>query len=226
MTLAAPLSGASARAVSITTVQTPATGDATNLIDLATVKSALSITNTENDAFLKKLIGFASTAIGQYCNRVFPVETILDQFWPQRDTYPYQVPGGIAPLQLSRWPLVDVASVTENDIDLVEDTDFRVDAERGLLVRLDGNGYPAYWPAYKVEVTYDAGYKDIPGDVQDAALRLVSARWMAKGRDPFTRSVDIPGVRSVQYWVPDTPTGNMTPDVQDLLDNYRVPVIA
>lgn len=35
---------------------------------------------------------------------------------------------------------------------------------------------------------------------------------------------DVPGVYSASYWVSTGGEGAMTPDVADLLDNYRVPV--
>ena len=38
-------------------------------------------------------------------NRVFAQETVEDIIYPARDAYPFQVPGGIPRLQLSRWPV-------------------------------------------------------------------------------------------------------------------------
>jgi hypothetical protein len=216
--------GANPHMASITTVVTPA--PTYDLIDLATVKDALDLNDNKGDAFLKKAIGFVSAEIAQFCNRVLPLETLTDEFWPARDPYPYQVPGGIAPLQLSRWPLKIVTTVVENGDTLVDGTDYRVDAARGQITRLDGNAYPCLWPAYALSVTYDGGFSQIPNDVQDAALRMVTARWLARGRDPLMKQENIPGVREVAYWIPNTPTGNMSPDIQDILDNYRTPTIA
>ncbi|MES5483581.1 hypothetical protein QMZ05_12555 [Bradyrhizobium sp. INPA03-11B] len=217
--------GSSPRLAQISTVITPA--KSYDLVDLDTVKGALDLKDNKADAFLKKAIGFVSAEIAQFCNRVFPVETVEDDFWPARDPYPYQVPGGISPLQLSRWPLVSVASVVENgDTQLVQDTDFRIDATRGQLIRLDGNLYPCLWAPWSIAVVFDAGFATIPPDVEDAAVRMVTGRYAARGRDPYKRQESIPGVREVQWWIPNTPTGNMPPDVQDILDNYRVPVVA
>ena len=93
-----------------TTVLVPATATppagAYDLTDLATIKDELKITDTTQDNFLQRGITQISTAISNYCNRVFLVETVQDVLYPNRDAYPYQVPGGVAPLQLSRWPLL------------------------------------------------------------------------------------------------------------------------
>jgi hypothetical protein len=84
-----------------------------DLTDLATVHDELSIpaTDVSNDAFLSRAITQASSAISNYCNRVFPVEAVQDLTYIQQDPYPWQVPGGVYPLQLARWPLTDTAVV-------------------------------------------------------------------------------------------------------------------
>src|ERR1700730_1886189 len=106
----------------ITTVVAPATSY--DLTTLDAVRDELSIkTNASNDV-LKRYITSASLAASQYCNRKFQLETIKDEFWPDRETYQYQLPGGVDILQLSRWPVVSpITSVTENSIALVENTD-------------------------------------------------------------------------------------------------------
>lgn len=80
-----------------------------DLTDIATVHDELNIAvaNTENDPFLLRAITQASTTISKYCNRVFSVEALQDLIYIQQDPYPWQVPGGLYPLQLSRWPLVN-----------------------------------------------------------------------------------------------------------------------
>src|SRR5581483_4195480 len=100
-----------------------------DLTTLAIVKDELGITGTKSDATLKRYLSSASASAAQYCNRVFPVETIKDQIWAQRDRYPRIVPGGIPALKLSRFPIVTVASVTEDGTALVQDTDFIIDAD-------------------------------------------------------------------------------------------------
>ena len=95
----------------VSSVVTPA--QSYNLTDLATVKTLFNITGTASDAFLNLLIPRASTAVQTYCSNKFVVETLLDQFWPGDDGWPWAVQSLTAPLQLKRYPLVSIASVVE-----------------------------------------------------------------------------------------------------------------
>lgn len=207
----------------LTTVSTPA--GSYNLTTLSAVKSDLGITDTSNDTYLTTLITRASQTINQYCNRVFVSEGMTETFYPDREYYSYQLSGGIPCLQLSRWPLISVTSVTENGTALVEGTDFLVDKENGRLLRLDTLSYPTEWPTWKTVVVYTAGYATVPGDLEEACSRLVRARYMAKTRDPFLKSERVEGVGESTYWVStDAASGNLPPDIADAVDNYRVPV--
>ena len=78
-----------------------------DLTDLATAKAELGIasTDTSQDTWLTNAISQISAAISAYCNRVFAQETVADIVYPALDAYPFQVPGGIPRLQLSRWPV-------------------------------------------------------------------------------------------------------------------------
>jgi hypothetical protein len=81
------------------------------LVDLDTVKSEINLgsTDTSNDAWLTLAIGQVSRSIHSFCNRVFPIQQLQDIAYLQQDPYPYQVPGGVNPLQLSHWPLASFA---------------------------------------------------------------------------------------------------------------------
>lgn len=80
--------------------------DSYDLVSLCDVKGDLGITTTTDDAYLQRRITELSSAAQQYMNRTLQMETVRDQFWPQRDPYPWQLPGGAMPLQLSRWPII------------------------------------------------------------------------------------------------------------------------
>lgn len=77
-----------------------------DLVDLETVKDDMGIATTTDDAYLQRRIDELSAAARKYMNRTLQVEKVRDSFWPQRDPYPWQLPGGAMPLQLSRWPIV------------------------------------------------------------------------------------------------------------------------
>ncbi len=101
----------------VTTVTSPATATppagAYDLTSLANAKDELDLpaTDTTKDARLARYITEASAAINNYCNHVFAVEGLTDLIYLDQDPYPYQTPGGVAPLQLSRWPVVNVTTI-------------------------------------------------------------------------------------------------------------------
>jgi hypothetical protein len=111
---------------------------------------------------------------------------------------------------------------------LAEGIDFIADAETGQLTRLFSDGYARRWPALPITVQYPAGFSatNIPADVQDAAIRLIKSSYYARNRDPKLRSENIAGAYEAQYWFSNGPgAGNFPPDVENLLDMHRMPVI-
>ena len=215
----------------VSTVLVPAASY--DLTTLATIKDDLAIpaADTSSDTTLARFITEQSALVAQYCNRVFPVETVRDTFFLDRDPYPYQVAGMQSDLQLTRWPVVAVTSVVETIAlgitnTLTEGTDFITDPANGWLTRLDPNtGAPAGWSPNQYTVQYQAGLTNPPADLEMAVLRLVTARFKARGRDPSLRSQGEPGVGQEQYWVGAMPgqTGPFPPDISAVLEKYRVP---
>lgn len=196
-----------------------------DLVTLAIVKEELGVTVTTSDAQIRRIIASSSRTIALHCDRVFNLETVVDTFEIVRARLQFS---GEASLQLTRWPLNEdtTVTVTEAATVLEADVDYRVDVQPGLLYRLDSSGNSISWCASPVVVSYGGGYETIPADLQDAAIRLVRARWFAKDRDPLVRQESIPQVRDVSYWVPTgSEAGNIPPDVADLLAPYRVPNI-
>jgi hypothetical protein len=292
----------------VTTVLSSAASYA--LTDLETVKDELSINDddTSGDTWLTRAIAQVSKAIMNDTNRVFAPEYVQDAFDVRRARY--QVPNGRRELQLSRWPVLAVASVTQildtSDTPqaLVQGTDFRVDFIDGALSRLDANtGAVTAWEALPVTVKYSAGFglavqethtvpatpyevtvaqaadfscdqsvsyadgtlltpvgadpalgqytvaagvytfnvadtdqaltfayctEQVPDDLVDATLQLVTARFRAKGRDPALTQRDTPGIGTERFWFGGAPgqAGPFPPAIEGLLDNYRAPVVA
>jgi hypothetical protein len=295
----------------ITSVLVAATASAPanpyDLTDLPTVEDELGInedddTGTDDDSgFLQRAITQASWAIAKYCGRVFPVETVQDVLYIQQDPYPWQNPGLVSPLQVSRWPifLAQVVAFTGNTNGtetvsglsstegleegalvfasdgsiplgttieavgsgtitlsnpatssetalsmntglqvvqqlavgetqtLVYGTDFTVDPNTGQLLRLDQfTGVAVGWEAFPTTVVYQAGYDPIPFDLVDATLRLVTARYSARGRDPTLMERNQPGQLGHQrFWVGQQPgqVGSLPPEIESMVDLYRVP---
>lgn len=135
-----------------------------------------------------------------------------------------------APLSLGGLP--GFVSVIENQIPLTEGTDFLVDYETGEMTRLDVNGWPKRWPPLPILVLYPSGYAIATdpqfSDVADAVTRTVKGRYFAQPRDPALRQENIEGVWSATYWYasgPGAAVGDLPPDIQSILERYRMPVI-
>lgn len=220
----------------ISTVEAPSSSY--DLTSLETVKTVLQITDGASDSYLDLLITQASAAAASFCNRVFASEKLQDVFRLQRGTN--GLPSRIDELQLSRWPVTAIASVTtlasSNDTaaTLVEGTDFETDYDLGQLFRLGGDGNPCRWDAIKTTVVYTAGYKlpgnagaSLPGDIEGAVIDLVKLGWFGRARDPLLRSDEVAGVGTQQFWIGSTSgnQGSLPPSVADRLVNYRVPTI-
>lgn len=225
----------------VTTVVTPAS--TYDLVDLATAKAELNIPNsdTSNDSWLTGAISQVSGAVSRYCNRAaaaadeasFPAETVQDLFYPDRDAYPYQVPGGLSRLQLSHWPVISVTSVTVTDppgtdTTLTAGTDYVLDGAAGQLLRLNQyTAYPTSWAPLKTVVVYRSGYSPIPLDVVDAVLRWLTMRFNSRGTEANLKTIEQPGLGTKTYWVGDPRmAGGVPADIAELLDKYRVPVVA
>jgi hypothetical protein len=94
----------------VSTVQVPAIAlfgaGQFDLVSLSDVKLQLQITDTSSDVWLAEIISDVSRAISDFCSRIFQVQYYQDMFYARRDPYPWQVPGGVMPLQLRNWPIV------------------------------------------------------------------------------------------------------------------------
>lgn len=210
--------------MSVKVISTVVAAGGYDLTSLDAVKGELSISDGSKDDVLKRYITSASAAVSQYCNRKFQAETIKDEFWPDRDLSP--VIAGVDVVQLTRGPVVSVASVTDNGVPLTETSGFRVDYDNAQVFRLDDLAYPRRWCGWPIAVQYVGGFETIPPDVEDAVIRMVTRRYSAKGRDPNLKQQNIPGVLEQSWWIATgAESGNMTPDIADILDNYRFAVV-
>lgn len=201
-----------------------------DLTTLDTVKAELGITKDTSDDNLSRYISDASAICADYCNTTFGLAGYLETFMDGGD--------GTDKLLLSRRPLVEVSSVTENGKALEEDTDYMVDEENGILYRLpkatgwswtQGGGYPyGWWPsASPIVVAYTAGYDlldSLPRAIERACLGVIREVYFSASRDPTLQSVSIPDVidRRFSSTRGDTSTeAALSKTVTDLLDRYR-----
>jgi len=206
---------------SLLTVLVPAASY--DLVDLETVKEEFNITGAGEDSRLARWISVESTNIANYCNRVFPVEKVSEVFYV-RHPYDLTLPEP-TPLQLTRFPVQSIVSVTEDtDVTALPTDQYEVDKESGLLYRMRyGDGSRSNWWVAKVTVVYYGGFDVIPADVMEQALIMLGIRRTSRGRDLSLRSFTIEGVGSETYGTQATEYVDGLPlEVAGALSDYRI----
>jgi len=129
---------------------------------------------------------------------------------------------GALPAILKRYPVETIISVAE-DGNALDPSYQELDADNGLLWRLDGEGFRTWWRHITtLTVQYTGGYvlpANVPLRLQTAALTMIKHRWGTRERDPSLRQVSIPGVIERQYWVGGPGVGDIPPEVAGVLDS-------
>jgi hypothetical protein len=152
-------------------------------VELATLKSRLGITGTDQDAVLTALISSATTFINGFCKREFRAQTLKET-----------IPGsGEVSLNLQEWPVTSVEHVKINGGEV---SDFSADGEKGVLYRDYGvwpmerlaSGGAAWDPVGRtgrlnIEVQYSCGYGETPADIQEAAIMYATGMLGQVGGD-------------------------------------------
>jgi hypothetical protein len=221
----------------LTTVTTAA--DSFKLTTVSNVRADLGLTDTSiTDDYLDRLVGQCSRTFANECNLEFALQVYRDTIRASCGGLVPQQPGAI---QLAKSPLVSVTTVTEDGTVLTAVTDYEIDVANGLVYRLDSDGNRISWPAVTLIFDYKAGWTlpeqtlpagglnaliDNAPDAEDAVIRLVKARLLARDRDPYLRRDEVSGVGSQEFWIATANDGgNLPPDVEDIARNYRVPVV-
>jgi len=210
----------------IVTVVTPATN--TDLTTLARVKRELDIDDKKNDDILTDFVHEESAGFAGLVGRTLASETVTETFrihstgqWLYQSYHTTNI--RIDSLRLSRYPVTTISSVTEDDNAPLDPTLYEVDANSGLLYRLDSFGNRIFWWGLKTVVSYTGGYvlpTDVPGKIQSACITLIRNRWFARKRDPAVKVEEITGVAREEFWV--GPIGDGLPaDVQEAVDLFR-----
>lgn len=188
-----------------TVVITPAA--TRDLIALEDFKTDAGITVDTDDAYLERAISRASAVVESYCSRVFAVETVSDTFNPD---------GAYQRLRLSRFPVVEVTSITDDGVTLVEDDDYVLDYKIGVIRFLARRCSDA------LVATYSAGYETIPLDIQGAVGEIVKALQFNKSRDPSLKSENIlSGLYAYSLFDANSSGAGTATQVSAVLEPYR-----
>lgn len=186
------------------------------LTTLETVKEALRITTSTDDAYLTTLIAQQSKAAETFCKRIFAQETLVDRFElpPQQWT---------PTLKLSRAPVTTLTSVVEDDVTLVS-ADYELNSETGRLWRLNGSAQHYKWaPCSRIVVTFTAGFDllgDLGEDIERAVIIMVSQAWFARSREPMLTSERVEGIGSFS-WKPNGNEAYIPPEAISLLEPHQ-----
>ncbi len=173
-------------------VVTPASS--ARLTTAAAVRAMAGVTTA--DDLLNPLIDQASARIVAECGRPFARETYREtvHLFEAQQT-----------LVLQRWPVASVSSVTINSTALVPGA-YGCDNTAATVTRVDGTRRPL-WPRGQIIATYTAGYilpgadgRDLPHDIERAALLLVIASLNSAGRDPALRAVEVDGISRREFF--------------------------
>lgn len=214
---------------SILTITAPASS--ARLTTVATARTRMELVDKSKDELLGDYIDQASAAVVRHCNRgAFGRETLSEAFrFGGADLNRYAHHHRPSVIQLTRYPVASIASVTEDSDAPLTAVDYEADLRAGQLFRLDGNDFRRRWCASrKVVVAYTAGYllpgevgRNLPSEIEDATLRLVKAAYFAGNRDPLVKVDETVGVERQEYWVGAVgENGALPPDVAALLSPY------
>ncbi|HLY04267.1 MAG TPA: hypothetical protein VKR31_00820 [Rhizomicrobium sp.] len=191
-----------------------------NLTDLDTAHCELKIPDkdTSNDKWLSRAVTQASKAAQALCKQPLVVESVLNTIDIEQDPYPYQTPGGVRPLQLSRFPLISVGTVLQTIAlnttqTLVLGTDYRIDADAGQLIRLNPfTGVATTWEALPLSVPFVAGM----GAVATESYTVASPSYQYTPKNAAQFSID-QGVVYASSGIALTPIASGAPTVGQYL---------
>lgn len=214
---------------SIVTVISPSATQDLTVLDR--VKRDLGIDNNDSDDRLTELIHEESASFTDLVCRILASETVIEEFRTQWGGHRQLISPrqNVSVLRLTRYPVTEITSVTEGDDPVLDPSLYEVDAEPGLLYRLDADGNTHQWMRRTTVVVYTGGYTlldTLPRKIETAVLSMIRSRWFSIGRDPTVRSRNIVDVGTVTYWSGPTGAGAgsdvlFPPEVQSAIDTYR-----
>lgn len=197
----------------------------TSLLTTAELRRAvgLAATDASRDAELAALGQRLDATIARAC-RVRQAGVMPPTLRQETLSETFRLPASAARLVLARWPVVSVASVTEDGA-AVAATDYEMSGGVGMLRRLSSDA-PTSWAAGKIVVAYVAGWATVPPDLKQAAEKLAAVLWSEGARaDPSLRREAIPGVIEREWWVGPRDDPALPGEVLDLLAPYMNAVV-
>ena len=203
-----------------------------NYMTLTEVKQWLrypnpSAPNASDDANLQRIIDHACASVQNYINRPVGAQT----FYERHDGWSGEY------IIVKQTPFIQLISCNEyqssgGSISLVESTPqnpvdgIQINYATGQIMRtFAGYSWPRpFFPGHRnIEITYQAGYNPIPGDLWVATAELVSHWWRNTQQNPALRQ------STTSDYDPESTVGmfpGMPYRVEEALDPYVLPAIA
>ncbi len=199
--------------MSIFTVTTAASE--LSLLSVDELRAATGVSDPSRDAELLALGRSASTSIARQCCIVddgVRAPTLMQETC--REIFRWN---GRGPLHLARRPVTSVVSVTVGGV-VIDVADYEVVSGRNLYRLI--NDALSEWPPGKIQVDYIAGYASAPADLKMAASKLVTALNAEMSRDPSLKREEVPGVRTVEFWVAPSDDPFLSKEISDLIGSF------
>lgn len=203
-------------------VQTPAT--VTRLCTLQGVKDDLSIPGVVEDAYLNGVIDAVSRTICDHLN-IAEAEDGSSTLGRETLVETLDLDDCRRLLQLSRKPIVSVASITLDGV-AVDAAEYEALKSSGMLQRL--SEYRVIpWSVGRYVVSYVAGWKlpgedgrNLPAPIERAAIDLVKLTRFGRKRDAMVKAEEIPDIERIEYWVGGADAAAIPPDVASRIERY------
>jgi hypothetical protein len=173
------------------------------LVTLKKVKSFLKITTTANDELLNSLIVQYSTLIESYCKRKF-----------SKAEYTETYDGTGSPrLFLKQYPIGSVSSLSVDEI-TCDSADYVIYADEGIIELVDGSLFTK--DKLNVAITYEAGYEEIPPDIELCCQKLVALAFKETDSDRIGIASQSFGDQSTSFVTSEFPE-----DIKKILNSYK-----
>lgn len=181
--------------MTITVVTAP---EATDLTELDTVKAELGITSTDFDTLLTRFIKVSSDKIRNYCGRDFALTTVDETITHD----------GRFRIVLSKFPVTTVTSVTYKGVAVDSANYILTNPDAGFLDYISTDTWKYTGGAYDYVIRYQYGYvlpsfatgtRNLPYDLEQAAIDLVKQAYFSRERDPDIAKETVPQVYETQY---------------------------
>ena len=149
------------------------------LVTAAQVKEYLDITGTDQDALINSLITRLSAFAETFCNRIFDD----DDYTEIQDGQSFSD----NQLFTKQFPINTLASVHDDKervygaSTLIPAADLVFEADEGIIKRTDGGVFAE--GVHNIQIIYNAGFVDIPDDLQQAVIELVGLKLSGRGRE-------------------------------------------